>query len=278
MPGPGRGVRRRRWPTDGAPGGRRFWPADGVDNPRRTDGPPPALSWPQAKIPPAQSVDISAGWWNSLTHNPGERNRISVGAGRRPRPRRPPAPGIAGDERAPPDAGNACVCRPLPAFRQRHHPRLPQGAYNRGVPPSDTPESVAGEAGPVPRWFGENARRRPGARQKMVSPSPGSGGACLCGTHDWTGDWALGPFVRAGGHSNNNNKPSSPPWKRCRHPRRETEVAVAQDTEAGHVVCHHFRFAAGTWRVPADRPARKARQSVSRIRTRTPARRVNADV
>ncbi len=191
MPGPGRGVRRRRWPTDGAPGGRRFWPADGVDNPRRTDGPPPALSWPQAKIPPAQSVDISAGWWNSLTHNPGERNRISVGAGRRPRPRRPPAPGIVGDERALPDAGNACVCRPLPAFRQRHHPRLPQGAYNHGVPPSDTPESVAGEAGPVPRWFGENARRRPGARQKMVSPSPGSGGACLCGTHDWTGDWAL---------------------------------------------------------------------------------------
>ncbi len=260
MPGPGRGVRRRRWPTDGAPGGRRFWPADGVDNPRLTDGPPPALSWPQAKIPPAQSVDISAGWWNSLTHNPGERNRISVGAGRRPRPRRPPAPGIAGDERAPPDAGNACVCRPLPAFRQRHHPRLPQGAYNRGVPPSDTPESVAGEAGPVPRWFGENARRRPGARQKMVSPSPGSGGACLCGTHDWTGDWALGPFVRAGGIRRTTTSPRAHPGKgaviRAEKPKLPWHKTPKRDTSC--VTTFVLLQAHGVSR-PIGPPARRGR-------------------
>ena len=114
-------------------------------------------------------------------------------------PVHPPKPARIGDNRRPKDTAASSNFNQLGVLRRANRPRPEKHAYNGCVPPSDTPESVAGEAGPVPRVLGENARRNPGARQKMVSPSAvASGRACVAHMNGpATGRFC--PFVRAAG-------------------------------------------------------------------------------
>ena len=109
-------------------------------------------------------------------------------------PVHPPKPARIGDNRFPEDTAAPSNFNQLGVLRRSNRPRPEKHAYNGCVPPSDTPESVAGEAGPVPRVLGRKRAPESGGPAEDGFPLGRRVGACLCGTHEWTGDWAFLPL------------------------------------------------------------------------------------
>ena len=148
------------------------------------------------------------------------------------------------------------------------------------VPPSVTPVCVAGEAGPVPGGCGQDAGRFPGAGHEGSPSRLKQGGACLWGTHDWTGDWRGSPLAFRAAAGTARTNPRAPPWIRCRHPRRETEF-VRQKTPNGtrSGVMYSYLVAARD-RVPAEYPSQhgghrneaKTRGRMARVKAKAYAR------
>ncbi len=105
----------------------------------------------------------------------------------------------------------------------RIHPRPARRRHTVCVPPRIHRICVAGEAGPVPLKSGRNADRVLRGCAENGLPLALKCGACLWGTHGWTGNWSRKrPFVTP---RTWRQAREPQPWKRCRHPRRETEVA-----------------------------------------------------
>ena len=149
------------------------------------------------------------------------------------------------------------------------------------VPPSVTPVCVAGEAGPVPGGCGQDADRFPGAGHEGSPSRLKQGGACLWGTHDWTGDWRGSPLAfRAAAGTTRTINPRAPPWIRCRHPRRETEFARQKTPNGTRSGVMYSYLVAARDRVPAEYPSQhgghrneaKTRGRMARVKAKAYAR------
>ena len=152
-------------------------------------------------------------------------------------------------------------------------PPFPKPCENHPVPPSDTPESVAGEVEPVPRRFGQNAGRISGAVQKRSPSRLQQAGACLSGTQEQDRRLApgkCGAFRDATG-TDCEIRPRASPWKRCRHPLRGTRLHGKRH-RTGHVFVSLKISNRGTRRVPTEPPRKRGNRCEEPDHGRNPPR------
>ncbi len=118
------------------------------------------------------------------------------------------------------------------------HPRPRAMPDTLPVPPSVTPVSVAGEAGPVPGGRGRDADRFSGAWHERSPSRLKQGGACLWGTHDWTGDWRGSPPAFVARREKQEQAPASATLEKAPSSAQRDRVCPAKDTERDMIGCH----------------------------------------